>query len=74
MCGRKELLGGVWFELNVVELGPGIADADALSEVEGPSCMLEAAVDGSCMEDRLLEVGIWTWMACSKKEVQNWAG
>ena len=78
-AGRKELSEGVWFKLNVVELGPGVkdADADVLSGVEGSSscasCVLEeaVAVEGSCMEERLSEVGMWTWAACSKKEVQN---
>ena len=79
-AGRKELSEGVWFRLNVVELGPGVADADAdgLSGVEGSSsCWVitcvseEVVVDGSCMEERLSEVGMWTWAACSKKEVQN---
>ena len=75
-AGRKELSEGVWFKLNVVELGPGVmdADADVLSGVEGSSscasCVLEA-VEGSCMEEMLSEVGMWTWAACSKKEVQN---
>ena len=77
-AGRKELSEGVWFKLNVVELGPGVADVDAdadvLSGVEGSSscasCVLEA-VEGSCMEEMLSEVGMWTWAACSKKEVQN---
>ena len=75
-AGRKELSEGVWFKLNVVELGPGVADADAdvLSGVEGSSscasCVLEA-VEGSCIEEMLSEVGMWTWAACSKKEVQN---
>ena len=78
-AGRKELSEGVWFKLNVVELGPGVADVDAdvLSSVEGSSscasCVLEeaVAVEGSCMEEMLSEVGMWTWAACSKKEVQN---
>ena len=79
-AGRKELSEGVWFRLNVVELGPGVADVDAdgLSGVEGSSsCWVitcvseEVAVDGSCMEERLSDVGMWTWAACSKKEVQN---
>ena len=75
-AGRNELSEGVWFKLNVVELGPGVmdADADVLSGVEGSSscasCVLEA-VEGSCMEEMLSEVGMWTWAACSKKEVQN---
>ena len=77
-AGRKELSEGVWFKLNVVELGPEVADVDAdadvLSGVEGSSscasCVLEA-VEGSCMEEMLSEVGMWTWAACSKKEVQN---
>ena len=75
-AGRNELSEGVWFKLNVVELRPGVADADAgvLSGVEGSSscasCVLEA-VEGSCMEEMLSEVGMWTWAACSKKEVQN---
>ena len=74
-----ELLEGMWFELNVVELGPGVADANAdrLSGVEGSSSYAtfvleeEVALDESCMEGKLSGVGMWTWAACLKKEVQN---
>jgi hypothetical protein len=60
---RKELSDGVWFGLNVVELGHGVVGADALLGVEGSSCVLEeVAANGSC---------VWTWAACSKNEVQT---
>ena len=52
-----------------MELGPGVADAH--SGVAGSPGALEVVVDGSCMEDRWSDVGMWTWAACSKKEVQN---
>ena len=69
----------MWFELNVVELGPGVTDANAdrLLGVEGSLSYAmfvleeEVALDESCMEGKLLEVGMWTWAACLKKEVQN---
>ena len=58
-AGRKELSDGVRFRSNAVELGPGVADV--LSEVADSSCVPEVeAADGSCMEDRLSEVGMWT--------------
>jgi hypothetical protein len=62
--GRKGLSDGVWFNSNVVELGL----VDTLSGVERSSCALkDVAADGSCMEDRLSEVGIWTWAPMLEK-------
>ncbi len=68
-AGRKELSDGVRFKSNVLELGPGVADE--LSVVEATSWASEEVAEGSCIEDRWSEVGIWTWAACSKKDVQN---
>lgn len=67
----------MWFKLNMAKLGPGVMDADPLSGVEGSSCVLdELKAAGSGMEGRLSEVGtdsadMWTWVAWSKKKVQN---
>lgn len=58
-AGKEELSDGMWFSLNVCRpcQGPGVTDA--LSQMEGSSCVLDVVtVDGSCTEDRLSEVGI----------------